>query len=459
MNESLVNPTNLIPFDNKTGLNIPINFSWSLVPNTLFYDFYLWKANDNEPATPSVTNLTQINFTYQGNLLYGTKYKWKVVAKHLNCESVSPIQSFTTRFLPDLIVENIQPAASGFSGQPFTVNWTVKNIGAGATLNQQWNDRVYISIDNILDLGSDISLGAVSNPTELPINDSYEQTATFTLPQGINNNYYVFVVTNSYNQLLESNYNNNTGISSSTSVIHLTPPPDLVVNSVIPPNFAFSGQPFSFTRQVTNAGIGSTIVSDWSDNVYLSQDANGDLNGAIYLGAYSHNGVLDPGNIYSKSQTVNLPNGISGKYYLYVTTDIYNQVYEHALEGNNQRRSDSIIITLTPPADLIAKDIIIPPQANNKENIIISWKIENQGGSSTQNNSWVDNIYISKLPAFNPDSSILLSSFQNVSTLDAGLEYSNQKTVSIPGNITGHWFIYIKADATNSIYENVYEKQ
>lgn len=453
----LANPTSLIPIDNRADLNIPVNFSWSLVPNALLYDFYLWKFTDSEPATPAVANLTQINFVYTGSLLYGTMYKWKVVAKNANCQSVSAIQTFTTRFLPDLIVENIQPAATGFSGQPFTINWRVKNTGAGASLNQQWIDRVYISTDAILDVGTDISLGTVSNPAELAPGQSYQQTATFNLPQGINNNYFVFVVTNAYNQLRESNTANNTGISNTSTVIQLTPPPDLVVNSIVHPNFAFSGQPMNFTWQVTNTGTGSTIVPNWSDRVYLSQNADGNLAGAINFGTYSHVGTLNVGGSYSNSRTVTLPNAISGKYYLYVITDINNQVYEHALEGNNIKRSDSIMITLTPPVDLIAKDIIIPAQASNRQNISVSWKVENQGGSSTLTNNWADYIYISKLPVFNPDSATLLGSFQSVDTLDAGQEYSNQKTVSIPRNITGPYYIYVKADASNTIYENVFE--
>jgi len=104
-------------------------------------------------------------------------------------------------------------------------------------------------------------------------NQSYLQTGSFTLPQGIAGNYYVIVKTDRYSYVPEGDNNNNVSYNTVPMVVNLTPPPDLQVNSIITPNNAFSGQQVSLTWTIKNEGTGETDATSWFDRVYLSEDA------------------------------------------------------------------------------------------------------------------------------------------------------------------------------------------
>jgi len=52
------------------------------------------------------------------------------------------------------------------------------------------------------------------------------------------------------------------------------------------------------------------------------------------------NAALLPGETYTRMETVSIPNAIFGNYSIVVVTDFFNQVYEHAAEGDNVRISE-----------------------------------------------------------------------------------------------------------------------
>lgn len=446
----------MLPEDGNSDLELPITFSWLPVPNAVTYDLYIWQDTAEKPATPTVTDLTAINYiVYNTSLIqYDKTYKWQIVAKRACYKIESPVQTFKPRHLPDVVVSEITPAASGFSGQSFSINWQVKNIGIGGTLQGQWYDDVYLSTDEVFDQGTDIHLGAIANASELKSNESYAQTGTFVLPQGISNNYYVFVIANAYGGLPETDQTNNTTVSKTTASIQLTPPPDLRVTSIVPPNFVFSGQEMSVTWKVSNAGPGSTKAENWNDDIYLSKDSVLNLATASYLGTFSHSGALDPGKNYTSAKTVKLPEAEFGKHYLFVRTDVNNNVYEHAFENNNSTRSDSINIILTPPIDLAVTSLTVTPlNVSNRESIKVQWRVENAGGSSTEDRNWVDNIYLSKDSTFVKNSAIYLSGIGRPVALAAGDGYDRELTVPTPNDLTGAYFLYVVTDAGEQVYE------
>ena len=104
-----------------------------------------------------------------------------------------------------------------------------------------------------------------------------------------------------------------------------------------------------------NVGVGITNVNNWVDRIYLSQDdslsknfivegiACSDTNhytsidnGDTSLGTYRINsGYLMAGANYTRSVNVRIPERIFGLFYILVSTDIYNQVYEHTSEDDN----------------------------------------------------------------------------------------------------------------------------
>lgn len=449
---------NLLPANGSTDVTLPINFSWLPLPGAIAYDLYVWADSLDQPSLPLAVNINTFNYLLGPNnfMQAGQKYKWRVVAKGTCNDISSPIQVFTLRHLPDLIVTSIQLPASGFSGQSFSVQWQVRNNGLGGTQNRQWLDRIYLSTDAILD-NQDITLGTVQNVSELQPGGSYVNAATFTLPQGINNNYYAIVVTNAYFQVSETDVSNNRLVSTTTSAIQLTPPPDLQVTSIVPPNFAFSGQDINVSWQIRNVGPGQSVASSWLDRVYFSKDTQLNVSNALLLGSFSHNGILQPSQGYNRSATFTLPDGIFGRYFVYVITDVHNQVYEHAFENNNTKRSDSVTVILTPPIDLVVPEVTMPASAGNRESVVINWKVQNAGGSATGDRTWSDDVYISKAAVFNPDSVLLLGNIVRRNALAPGDEYAQQATFTIPDIAAGQYYVYVKTDAGNRIYEHSFE--
>lgn len=450
--------TKMLPADGTMNASFPLTFSWFPVEKALSYDIYVWPENGTRPGDPFIKDVTNISYTvyYNGELEYGKHYKWQIVAKGECGILNSPVQVFGLRFLPDLVVRNVQVPPGGFSGQPITVKWEVKNIGTGATPDRQWLDKVYLSLDQVLD-DRDLEAAYAQNTSELGVQGSYSNTATFTLPNGINNKYYIFIETNAFNALTESDVTNNTGISGSTINVQLTPPPDLQVSQVTPPNNAFSGQPIEIKWTVTNAGTGKVTGKAWWDIIYLSKEPELNLTNAIRLGIYYQNSDLNDGASYSKTATVKIPDTVSGNYYVFVITDESDRVYEHAAENNNTGRSDVVNIILTPPVDLVVPTVEVPAKAISGEKIAINWRVENGGGSATGGTSWKDSIFLSPTKTFNDKTAIGLGTASNRLALAPGEGYNTFIDIVLPVKITGDFYVIVKADAGKRIYEYTFE--
>jgi len=444
----------LLPVDGSINLTRPFTFSWFPSLFATEYEIYLWKSIDPPSVSPLITT-TQITYTYNANLEFGTNYSWKVVAKNVCFETESAVSTFTTRFLPDLIVNDVQAPISAYSGQNISVSWEIKNQGSGSTMSQQWYDRVYLSPDTTLETGIDELLGDVSNFSFLDTNQSYIQTASFTLPNGISGAYYIFIVTDNYNHLLEEFHNNNTGHNTSPILITLTPPPDLQVSSIITPNNTFSGLSINVTWSVKNFGSGPTISSYWQDRVYLTTDQALNVSNATNLGSFYHSGALQPDSSYSRTQSFTIPANVFGTYYIFVHTDFHNQVYEHATENNNIGRSDSITVFLTPPPDLQVTYISPVPNASNKESVSLTWTVQNLGGSATST-TFRDQILLADNPNDDLTNAIVLGTVYHSGVMNPGDSQTKTHNYTIPA-VTGPYYFYIITDYTNNVFEHLNE--
>jgi len=452
--------TNLLPADGNNAVDLPITFSWSPIVHAQEYALYVWEDTATRPETPLIDHIKGINYTLYSDfdiLQYNKRFKWQVVAKNVCYTLASPIQTFTFRKLPDLVVTDVQAPASGFSGQSFGVRWQVKNSGQGATLTGQWQDKVFLSTDKVLD-SADLELGPVSNMSALNAGESYMNTVTFTLPEGISDKFYVIVATNWGGVLGETNITNNTYVSVTTSSIQLTPPPDLQVTSVVPPSVAFAGQRVNIQWTVTNKGTGPVVNGAWYDYIYLSRYEHLSLDSAILVSTLYQSGMLGAGADYTRTVPAQIPDTLLGQYYVYIVTDANNTVYEHAAENNNTGRSESSMnVVLTPPVDLVASLISVPAAASNKESVTVNWRVVNAGGNSTDGKGWQDKVYLSKTAVLDEQEAVVLGTFQRPMSLDQGEGYTMQKNLTIPAGITGDYYLLVKADAEDRIFEYDYE--
>jgi RHS repeat-associated protein len=128
--------------------------------------------------------------------------------------------------------------------------------------------------------------------------------------------------------------------------------PNLQTESVsLPPETGIvSGQSISVSYTVKNVGSRATVESAWNDRVVLSTNAILGDGDDMSLGIFPHYGNLNPGSSYTVNQTVQLPDGINGDYYLIVESDSGNAVTEFLLEGDNATASNGTFhCSLAPP--------------------------------------------------------------------------------------------------------------
>ena len=152
------------------------------------------------------------------------------------------------------------------------------------------------------------------------------------MPTDVTGPYSLFVVTDWYNQVVESP-NEMTNVSGPAAVNFTAP--DLTIGTVTAPANAQLGQVVDLTWTVSNTGSVGTLASQWYDRIVLSTDDTYGNSDDIYVGQFLHDGAVASGAGYTGSGTVTMPTGVTGPYSLFVVTDFYNQVAEYPNEGNN----------------------------------------------------------------------------------------------------------------------------
>jgi hypothetical protein len=364
-----------------------------------------------------------------------------------------------------LEVASIQAPTNVFSGDPANVSFVVTNVGSGPTSASYWSDAVYISeltnynLPNFFVLpgnfGSSgaIYLGAVQNASYLNPGQAYRSSLNVTIPGGLEGTYYFFVRTDDQDQVFETNRSGSVLISAPVFV-DLTPPPDLQVAAIIAPHNAFSGQPVSLEWTATNFGLGQTIVSDWYDQVFLY--TNSVLGaGAISLGQFPHSGALVPDAGYAASNIVTLPIGITGNWYFIVQLDAGHAIYEGAFEDlTSTNPGYATTIVLTPPPDLQATILQAPANALASHNLSVTYSVTNVGATATPviQSAWTDRLYISTNSVFDSTATYFGAS-QHSGVLQPDAGYTSVISFVLPDTLTGSYYIFVKADADDQVFE------
>ena len=134
---------------------------------------------------------------------------------------------------------------------------------------------------------------------------------------------------------------------------------DLVVSEVTIPSgvsWGHSGVEVSWT--VTNQGTGTTLT-DWYDGIYISSDLVFDSADTFVsnrrVGSES---PKETGESYTASKTVIIPSGkgITGKPYLFVVADYYQNFEKESNEENNAGVASNLITH----SDLVVSEVTIP---------------------------------------------------------------------------------------------------
>ena len=367
---------------------------------------------------------------------------------------------------------NVSPAPPStiWSGQAVTVTWTVENTGS-ATIAGTWDDGLALSSTPSWDgiHGYWLSSHYYFNGP-LAVGASYTHQETIKLPANVFGTWYVVPVVDTH-YFADGNGQVGSGNvprdQAATAInIILPPSPDLQVTSVNAPLSGTSSQPVSISWTVANEGYGATVADIWTDAVYLSSDQTLVTSGPgadLLLGTFIHSGNLAPLDSYTHTESVTLPVGLTGSYYVFVLTDSENAVFEYAsgydAEANNAGYAAAPMqVTLGPPADLQVTSIVPPAAAASGQAVPVSWTVTNLGDGDTGTAAWTDQVILSADNDLSTTAdNTVLAMVPHVGALASGAAYSAGATVTLPPGISGTYYLFVVADIYNNVAEGAAE--
>src|SRR3954466_856255 len=94
--------------------------------------------------------------------------------------------------------------------------------------------------------------------------------------------------------------------------------------------------------------------------------------------------------------------------------------------------------------------------AESGDAIDVAWRVRNDGTVFTTPNTWNDSIYLS-LDGGLDASDTLLGTFTQISTLQPQASYTARRAVTLPEGIAGSYYIFVRADSGNALFESTDE--
>ena len=356
---------------------------------------------------------------------------------------------------PDLQVTSVNAPLQAFSGQSMSLSWTVTNEGPGRTLESTWHDQIYMSADNTLD-NADRLLTSTHHAGVLNPGASYSVTQAVALPIGVSGDYFFFLRTDAFNSVYEHAFeSNNVGHDTTATRINLTPPPDLEVESVTAPTAALASFPLTVSYRVTNFGSTDTPESLWEDAIYLSSDASLDAAGDIRLGTLAHYGPLAVDQSYDRNTTFDIPNGLTGAFYVFVQTDRANQVFEINNDNNILTAVNTVLIDSRPPDLRVTAAALSSPTAEAGKQVQWNATIQNLGAGPTRLTSWSDQIIATTDGVIGGNDDVVLATVIHNGSLDSAASYSIGGVIAIPFTFIGNYQIFVVTDLGRAVYEGV----
>src|SRR5262249_23708744 len=159
-------------------------------------------------------------------------------------------------------------------------------------------------------------------------------------------------------------------------------------------------------------------------------------------------GVLNAGSSYTVTQTVNLPDGITGDYHLIVETDTNNNVNEFLLEGDNVTVSAGTFhVNLAAYPDPKIESLSTTAPHPNRA-FTVNWNTANRGNADATG-SWQERVVVTNLTTG-------LTAFTQTYTVNgplaagATLPHSQSVTVGAAGN----YQVSVTTDSANQVFES-----
>ena len=345
---------------------------------------------------------------------------------------------------PDLIVTGLALPDSAGACETIPVSYTITNHGA-AVAKGGWSDRFYIS-----GTGSANSfLKEIKRYDKLDIDSSYTINTNLVLPTGFDNGsnmYKITICTDTSRTVYEhTNENNN-----KRSDFIFIKPSDLTIQTTNIPATVYSGSSISINFTVQNAGNASTPAMYWYDRVLILDSLNNSISGNIE-NLYGRYGPIKPGKSYSYTNNFEIPDGISGNYFIRITTDAVNSNHERITSNNTKTIPFKILFR--QPTDLIINAFSLPQTGTAGQPVTINWEVKNTGPGSTIAPHWTDILVLSPDTVLD-ESDITLGTYSNTNRLASGEKYNKSELVFLPIKTIGNYYVIAKTDYSSYFNPN-----
>jgi hypothetical protein len=348
----------------------------------------------------------------------------------------------------NLAVQSVTAPALAQPGQAQTLQWTVKNTGAGPT-RHAWSDRAYISRDGTLT--NAIALGTVAQAGPLAAGASYQASLQFTMPQLDDGAWTFLVVSDVFDEVFESGVadaeSNARAAAQATQLSH----PDVVARTLQLSAAPTGGAAATLSWTLRNNGTGATKATS-TTRVYLSAD---DVlgGGDVLLGEVSRAAGLAAGAAVAQQLSFTLPLTAAGSYRFFVVTDATDALQELAAGEANNAASLQASIAQAPLPDLRVSGIQAPATAVAGRPLSLSWTVANAGNKAASG-GWSEQVWLSDDGGVGADQ-LLATFYYGSNDIAAGGSVTRSETVNLPAFASGsNYRLVVRVDTGLDVTEH-----
>ena len=331
--------------------------------------------------------------------------------------------------------------ASAAPGQQLTVPVTVKNQGTASARN--FNVTLYFSTDSTITT-SDRWLNAAYVGS---IAAGAQQTFNLvvTVPAAVNGTYYLGVIADPGNGVIESNEANNS-VAKAVTTGSVAGSADLAVSALSVPASAAPGQ--QLTIPVTVKNQGTVTAQNFNVTLYFSTDSAITTTDRWLNSAYV--GLLAAGAQQTFNLTVTMPAATAGTYFIGAIADPAGGVADSDKTNNALARAVNLTTGTSGMADLVVTAVTSPANVVPGQQVTVPVTVKNQGAAPAQNFNVT--LYLSTDSAITASDRWISSAY--VGSLPAGAQQTWNLTFTMPAAGAGSYFIGAVADPSNGVTES-----
>ncbi len=383
----------------------------------------------------------------------------------------------------DLVTSNVVAPTQAVGGSEVEIRYKVTNKGAGATIEENWRDTIWIARDprrpntsafadiagaDFLKGNSARLLATVTHVGTLAVGDGYEQVVRVRIPDDLpTGRWYITPWSDSFDVEPEdtlavnvnpddpNEFDNNNYKGRAIDILGFTPVrPNLVIDQVEASGPLVAGaEALTIQWRVTNESYGDAGAAGWVDRVYLSDSpALGTVGETLWhLGDVRREGGLEAGESYLASGTFDLPPSAAGLY-VHVVTDASVKGREAVVEDNETDNVASAeAVVSNAPADLRVLSVSAAPGATSGDPILVTWTVRNDGGDVWQGSDyWRDAIWLSRDAEFSRNNATYLANVVATApnALASGESYTQSALVTLPAGADGLYYLHVATDVS-----------